>query len=212
LIIAFVVFKKAYCFYAYQSGGTLVIATLTGISGIIAAVIKFIPDKSTIKIKGQEKYIYPICSLLFAGAFVILVSPWFHQYDKNSCVQDFDKLTALTEQEGSAVINKNMDLIRNIYTPDAVVTNVASGESWAAYTYYSIKFAGEDHCTNSHGHFDVINFTTDEVTMTTSSQGTWGLKGQGCTLAFANPAGSDQWTFGKIDGNWKIVNLEFNNK
>jgi hypothetical protein len=214
LIIALGLFKRAYCFYVYQPGGIAIIASLTGVSAIIAGVIRFFTDRENnlIRIKGKEIYIYTICSLLFTGAFVILVSPLFRTYDKNSCVQDFDTLVALTEQEGSAVVNEDMDVIRNIYTPDAIVTRANTGESWAVYSFYSIKFATEDHCTNSHGHYDVISFTPDEVTMTTSSQGTWGLQGQGCTLSFSNPAGSDQWTFEKIGGEWKIVNFEFNKK
>ncbi|MFT3892765.1 MAG: hypothetical protein QM730_14130 [Anaerolineales bacterium] len=48
--------------------------------------------------------------------------------------------------------------------------------------------------------------------MTTSSQGTWGLQGQGCTFSYNNPAGSDEWTFDKINGEWKISNLEFNRR
>ncbi len=212
LIIAFALFKRAYCFYAYQPGGAATIAGLTAISAVLGGAIKFITDRKNnlLNVKGNENYIYMICSLLFAGAFVILVSPLFHQYDKNSCVSDFNKLVALTEQEGSAVINKNMDIIRNIYTPDAIVTREDTGESSQAYTFYSIKFTKEDHCTNSHGHYDVTSFTSNEVTMTTSSQGTWGWAGQGCTLTFDNPAGSDQWTFNKINGEWKIVNFEFN--
>lgn len=214
LFVALLFFKRAYCFYAYQPGGLAVVSGLTGISAILGWVIKFITDRNNklLKIKGREKFIYMICSLVFTGAFVILISPLFRQYDKNSCVPDFDKLAALTDQEGSAVINEDMNIIRNIYTSDAVVTRADTNESWAAYSYYSKKFAAEDHCTNSHEHYDVINFLYDEVTLTTSSQGTWGPQGQGCNLSFDNPAGSDQWTFRKINNEWKIVNFEFNRR
>jgi hypothetical protein len=205
LVLAFVFLKKIYCLYAYQS----IISGL--IASLISILIKYIPERPYKQfIKGNENYIYAVSAALLMGTLVIAVSLVFRQYDKNSCVDDFDKLVGLIEQEDVAVINKDMNIIRDIYTTTAIVTNVKSNQSLQAYTFYSIKFTQEEHCTNEHGHYEVVSFTSREVTMTTSSQGTWGVAGQGCTQVFANPPGSDQWTFIKVANDWKIVNFEFN--
>jgi hypothetical protein len=212
--LAILIFKPAYCFYAFQQGGTLIVSAITAVAGLLTVVTSFLPEerKNKFKIKRMKKYIYLVSSLFFIGALVILASPLIHQYDKNTCTPDFDKLVGLTDQEGSAVLHADLDAIKSIYTSDAIVTDIKTNESWPAYTYYANKFVNEEHCTDAHANYDVVSFSTDEVVMTTSSQGTYGPKGQGCNITYDNPAGSDQWTFENIQGNWKIMNFEFNRK
>ncbi|MFT3892766.1 MAG: hypothetical protein QM730_14135 [Anaerolineales bacterium] len=124
LIMALMFFKKAYCFYAYQTGGTAILAGLAGVSAVLGSVIRFLADRKNnlLSIKESKEYIYLISGMVFTGAMVILLSPFFYQFDKNSCVKDFDKLVALTEQEGTAVIREDMHLIKNIYMQNAIVT------------------------------------------------------------------------------------------
>ncbi len=209
LVIALLLVKRIYCLNAYQPGITAIFPGLAAVGAGFGVL-------SGLKINGAafftryKLFFLSFSGLLIVGAVAGWLSPLFYQYNKNYCVNNFDQLAALTNQEGSAVINKDMVVIRNIYAPDAVVTQVNTGESWAAYAYYSIKFVQEIHCTNRHGDYDVIKFNADEVVMTTSSQGTWGPVGQGCTQAYSDPAGSDRWTFQRINGEWKIENFEFN--
>jgi len=207
LIILF--FKKTFCFYAYQPGGKLIPAILAGIGTLLGVLIKYVPTAIRNFIRKNEEFILFICGLLLMSAVVIFVSPLFYKLDTNSCVDGFDELTTLLDQEGKAVIGKDMSIIRNIYYTDAIVTRETTGESWPAYIYYSNKFVTEDHCSNSRGNLDVISATSSEVTITTSSQGTWGYAGQGCNQIYDNPLGSDQWTFQRIKGEWKIVNFKF---
>jgi hypothetical protein len=212
LLLTLAIFKGAYCFYTYQPGGKFTIASLTLFSALFGSVFKLLTDPKngpfrSIKI---DKYIYLVCGLVFAAALATGISPLFRQFDRNSCVGNFDELVALTDQESTAAIQKDMNIIHRIYTPDAIVTNQATRESWLAYKYYLVQFISTVHCTNNHGHYEVTNYTNTEITLTTSSQGTWGPSVQGCISTFNNPAGSDQWTFKKVGGEWKIVNFEFN--
>ena len=212
LLLALLLFKRTYCFTVYQPGGSFITAGLGIVSAAIGLLVRFPPApwKKLLELRAWKRAVYLACALFFTAALVALVSPLFHQYDRNTCTPDFDKLVALTARESTAVVTKNMDIIRDIYTPDAVVTQVNANQSWAAYTYYSQVFAQWDHCTNSQSQFQVTAASPFEVTLTTASQGSYGPAGQGCTSVFDNPAGSNQWVFRKVNGQWKIVNFEFN--
>jgi len=213
LIIAILLLKKSYCLNAYQPSAMNVFPGLAAIGIALAVLSTLIKDdlfKGNNFSKKYKSFFLVIGSLLFISAIAAWLSPLFYQFDKNYCAPDFTKLVSLTDQEGIAVINKDMNIIGNIYSPNAIVTRMDPRQSWPAYSYYANKFATEVHCTNSHGNYIVTSFTSDEVIMTTSSQGTWGILGQGCNQVFDNPSGSDQWTFDRIDGTWKIVNFEFN--
>jgi len=213
LVIAILLIKKSYCLNEYQPGtigifpGMAVIGT---IATVVTSLSKYIFPKKFKISGGTRKILLAAGGLFLAIGITLSFSPFVYRIDKNYCVKDFDQLVYLTNQEGTAVINKDMDIIHAIYVPDAVITRVDQNKSWPAYVYYSEKFANEEHCTNSHGNFDVVSYTATEVTMTTSSQGTWGWKGQGCTFSFANPPGSNQWTFIRVGKEWKIINFEFN--
>jgi hypothetical protein len=212
LLIVLLSFKKFYCFYAYQeqastvTGGLVILATIAGL------IAKFIGDKEKISFNNVHGVFFLVCGLFVSAGVVISFSPLFYQLDKNGCVERFDELVDLIRQEEQASLTKNMVIIREIYTPEAIVTNAEINQSSLAYTFYSLKFSELDYCTASHGHFEAVEFSSTEVTLTTSSQGTWGRTGKGCTEIYSNDPGSDQWIFRKVDGHWKIDNFEFNRK
>ncbi|MEP7134807.1 MAG: hypothetical protein ABI904_07720 [Chloroflexota bacterium] len=150
---------------------------------------------------------------LVAATLVMLFTTFLTpDLTKNYCVHDFDRLKTLIEMEGKAVIAKNIDTIHNIFTADAVISNHRTDEAFQAYTYYSQKFVKEEHCAVTHADFLVTEYSREQVTITTSSMGNYGLSGAGCDKAYSNPPGSDEWVFRKQDGIWKIVRFEINLK
>jgi len=131
---------------------------------------------------------------------------------RNYCVRDFEKLKALIELEGQAVINKDINIIHDIYSAGAVISREDTNEEYLANNYYSSKFIEENHCSVDHSDYLVTDFSRSQVTITTSSMGTYGFKGEECAQAYSNPPGSDLWVFRKTDEQWKIVHFEFNRK
>jgi hypothetical protein len=204
-VLLWISFRHLYCFYTFQFPAASVITFIVGVlSGILGNVLK------SLQAKLLRTLTYILMWLLVTLAVMMIVIPFFTQLNKNFCVPDLPILINMIEQEGKAVIAKDMSTIRSIYDPSAVIARADTSEFWQAYNYYSLKFAREDHCTVSHSDYLVQDFSTDQVRLTTSSRGTYGEEGQGCTKAYANPPGSDEWTFQKISGEWKIVYFEFN--
>jgi hypothetical protein len=212
LLVVGLLFKKLYCFYAFQPNAQFVTGGLVVLGGIAGAIAKFIRDKEKISFKNVHKVFVLACGLFISVGVVIFLSPLLFQMDKNSCVDGFDQLVGLIRQEEQAALTKDMTIIKEIYTPDAVVTNAETKQPSQAYMFYSLKFAELDYCSATHGHFETVEFSTTEVIMTTSSLGTWGKVGKGCTEVYNNPPGSDQWSFVKVAGKWKIQSFEFNRK
>lgn len=211
-LIVLALFKRFYCFYTFQPNAPTVAGGLAILGGIAGVIAKFVRDKEKISFKNVHKVFILTCGLFISIALAIFLLPLFFQMDKNFCVDGFDQLVALIKNEEQAVLTKNLSTIKEIYTPESVVTNAETKQSSQAYTFYSLKFADLDYCSATHGHFETVDFSPTEVTLTTSSQGTWGQKGKGCTEIYNNPPGSDQWNFIKVDGKWKIQSFEFNKK
>jgi len=200
-------FRPLFCFYTFQFPSASVVTVVSGIvSGILASALK------TLEVKFVRPLAYILMGLLITLALAMLIIPFFTQLNMNYCVPDLPVFVDMIEQEEEAVIARDMSAIHSIYDPSAVVARADTLEYWQAYTYYSQKFAREEHCSVKHADFLVQEFSGEQVRLTTSSRGIYGIGGQGCTIAYANPPGSDEWTFQKIDGKWKIVFFEFNKK
>lgn len=207
LVVTAAFYRKAYCFYVYQPGGTALIAVMGGGSALAAYAAKTL----LAKVDGRyRRLVYAGAAAVITLVLVVFLSPLVRPLEKNQCVDRYDQILALIDQEGLAVRTKDMAIIRDIYTKDALVKAASTGETWPADSYYRKKFTEEEHCTNSHGSYQVVSFNSSEVILTTSSQGTWGPAGQGCIYSYSGPDGSDQWTFARVSGQWKIANFEFN--
>ena len=186
---------------------TLLFTVASILIGLISNQVKRIETELT------KRATYVLIGGLFVATLVMLATFFAVNLTKNYCVKDFDKLKTMIEMEGQAVINKDINSIHNIYSADAVISRQDTNEVFQAYIYYSQKFAEEDHCNVNHSDYLVTDYSSDQVTLTTSSMGSYGLHGgAGCTIAYANPPGSDLWVFRKIGNEWKIVHFEFNRK
>lgn len=206
-IIISLVFRSFFCLYTFQvPSATLLCTVASMLIGLISNQLKRIETALT------KQVAYMLIGGLFVATLVMLVTFFTVNLTKNYCVKDFDKLKTMIEMEGEAVVSKDINIIHNIYSADAVISRQDTKEAFQAYIYYSQKFTKEDHCNVSHSDYLVTDFSRDQVTMTTSSMGNYGLKGEGCTKAYSNPPGSDLWVFKKTEGEWKIVHFEFNRK
>lgn len=207
-IIISLVFRSFVCFYVFQpTAATILTLSVSALIG----VFRFIPG--LIEVAAIRKAVYFLFGSLIAVIIVILIAFFsIGTFTKNYCVKDFDKLKAMIEMEGEAVLNKDINIIHDIYSIDAIISRQDTNQVFKAYEYYPNKFVTENHCTVSHSDYLVIDFSRNQVTITTSSMGTYGLKGEACNEAYSNPPGSDLWVFRKIGGEWKIVHFEFNRK
>lgn len=200
-------FRSFYCLYTFQ------IPAATILFSVASILITFIRDElKRIKKETLKIITHFLIGGLFTATLVMLVTFFTVNLTKNYCVKNFDELKTMIEMEGAAVINKDINVIHNIYSADAVISRQDTNEVFQAYIYYSQKFVNEEHCHVNHSDYLVTDYARDQVTMTTSSMGNYGLKGEGCTQAYSNPPGSDLWVFRKIGNEWKLVHFEFNRK
>jgi hypothetical protein len=129
------------------------------------------------------------------------------------CYPELKVIYGLIDAEKNAVLNKDMSQIDAIFLPDAVIENIALNRMWGNPSlFYGPKFKDETHCSITHSHYTVMQLTSTEAIITTASSGTWGptLNGNGCSEAYNNPAGSDYWSFTKIESQWMISGFRFN--
>lgn len=206
--ISLPLFKPFFCFYTFQQPST---AFFFAAMSVFLWFIKKPLDQKKDEI--AKKIFYFLIGGIVAATCAMFITSMTVDLTRNYCVRDFEQLRSMIELEGKAVINKDINIIHNIYSADAVISRQDTNEAFQAYTYYSQKFTKEDHCDVNHSDYLVTDYSRDQVTITTSSMGSYGLQGgAGCTIAYANPPGSDLWVFKKMDGEWKIVHFEFNRK
>ena len=127
---------------------------------------------------------------------------------------DAEALFALIDAEAQAVLDESTELIRDIFAPDAIIRNEATGEEWdGPESYYAEKFRNEIHCRIEHHGHRVLKLTDTEAWVATASQGEWGWEDTGCTMAYENLQDTDQWPFRKDDGGcWRIVRFTYNSR
>ena len=207
VIMIALAFRPFFCLYTFQVPAATI---LFSVASILITLIR--NELKRIKEETLKAATYLLIGGLFAATLVMLVTFFTVNLTKNYCVKDFDKLKTMIEMEGDAVINQDINIIHNIYSADAVISRQDTNEVFQAYVYYSQKFTKEEHCKVNHSDYLVTDYAHDQVTMTTSSMGNYGLKGEGCAQAYSNPPGSDLWVFRKIGNEWKIVHFEFNRK
>lgn len=199
-------FRTFFCYYTFQEPSIkFLFWGLTLIYGVWGNKLNDLMNE----LAGQ--IIHYVAGGLLAATLVMLFTTFLTpDLTKNYCVPDFEILKALIDREGEAVITRDIDTIHAIYTADAVVSRIDTHEAFQAYTYYSQKFATEEHCAVTHADYLVMDYSRTQVTVTTSSMGSYGALGAGCTQAYSNPPGSDEWVFRKIAGEWQIVRFAFN--
>jgi|GEM_PF-814597 len=127
-------------------------------------------------------------------------------------VTDAETLFALIDAEAQAVLGENMELIRNIFAPYAIIRNEATDQEWSSpEVYYIEKFRNEVHCKAKHYDYRILKLTDEEALVSTGSRGKWGWQAEGCTRTYENPPGADQWHFRKnAFGCWQIVRFTYN--
>ncbi len=205
--ISLPLFKPFFCFYTFQE--PLTAFFFAAISVFLWVIKKPLEEK---KDEIAKKIFYFLIGGMVSATIVMFITLVTVDLTRTYCVGDFEQLKAMIEMEGNAVINQDINIIHNIYAADAVISKQDTNEVFQAYVYYSQKFTKEEHCNVNHSDYLVTDYARDQVTITTSSMGNYGLKGEGCAQAYSNPPGSDLWVFRKIGNEWKIVHFEFNRK
>jgi len=125
---------------------------------------------------------------------------------------DAETLFAIIDAEAQAVLSEDIELIKAIFAPDAIIRNEATGQEWdSPEAYYTEKFRNEVHCRVEHYDYHILKLTKTEALVTTRGRGEWGWEAQGCTMTYENPPDADQWRFRKdAFGCWWIVRFTYN--
>lgn len=121
-------------------------------------------------------------------------------------------IMALIDDEAKAVLEKDGDLLQQIYDPSGEVCDASSGNCWPFLQFYD-----EKRLTSTAGVFTEIrheNFTItvleDHATVTNDTCGGWQGTGAPHADLWGNMKG-DHWELARIDSRWKIIRLSINN-
>lgn len=125
---------------------------------------------------------------------------------------DSETLFALIDAEVQAILGEDIELVKAIFAPDAIIRNEATDQVWSSpEMYYTEKFRNEIHCQIEHYDYRVLKVTDTEAWVTTANRGKWGWETTGCTMTYENPPGADQWHFRRDAlGCWQIVRFTYN--
>ena len=125
---------------------------------------------------------------------------------------DADTLFALVDAEAQAVLSEDIDLIKAIFAPDAIIRNEATDQEWdSPEVYYAEKFQNEIHCRAEHYDYRLLKLTDEEGLVSTGNRGEWGWEAEGCAMTYESPPGADQWHFRKDTFDcWQIVRFTYN--
>jgi hypothetical protein len=187
-------------------------AALLAISQILPSLISLIiPKIPKISVPHQKTI---VALTIAAGVITFLVVRFsFPTPNETVCYPELKIIYGLIDAEKNAVLNEDISQIEAIYSSAAVIENIALDKKWGNPSlYYGAKFKDEVHCSIIHSHYTIVQLTSTEAIITTSSSGTWGIraKANGCPETYINPAGSDYWTFKNIDAQWRISSFRFN--
>jgi hypothetical protein len=139
-----------------------------------------------------------------------------------------DTCRKLIEKESQVVTEEDMDLLRLIFSPNAIIIDhYVNGQERSFEINYYNKFRTLDFIYLVHDIVTVADkklsndfiFTKgafmlpDRVIAETSSRGTAIEKSSGNEIQIDNPSGSDKWTFVRENRCccWKISKVEFGN-
>jgi hypothetical protein len=115
----------------------------------------------------------------------------------------------LIEDEGKALITKDMDWIRLIYTPDAIVADAGGDPRENVFDRYRFKFRNEEHRNIRHGDF-VFKIEEKTAIVSCSASGEWRFIGESEWQSYSTPPGDNRWEFKKINGCWRISGMTYN--
>ena len=129
------------------------------------------------------------------------------------CAQASDEETirAVIDAEAQAVLAEDIDLIRDIFAPDAVITDGETGNSRSdPIERYREKFEREVHYEIIHENFR-ISIIGREATVINDCRGGWAFESAPAQRMTYHNYGSDRWTLRKTDnGCWRIVDFTYN--
>lgn len=125
---------------------------------------------------------------------------------------DAETLFALIDAEAQAILSEDIQLIKAVFAPDAIIRNEATDQEWdSPEAYYTEKFRNEVHCRAEHYNYRILKLTDEQALVTTGNRGQWGWETDECTMTYENPPGADQWHFRKdAFGCWQIVRFAYN--
>lgn len=131
-----------------------------------------------------------------------------------SAQTDAEAIAWLIEHEAQAVTTENIDLIKAIFTENAIIVDVAANggtpQKWNnPIDRYQPLFLDYDFLDAENTNIKATSpIDDDTVVYISGSRGDY--TGSGQFDHYDHPAGASRWTVIKIDGCWKIAKFEFN--
>ena len=202
---------------------------LVFLSGLLAYLIHRISPQSLIStLISAFAAGFTLAYLFGIGAHILLppmptecCSPCFIRENNHE-----DTFRKLIEKETQAVKDKRMELLKQIFSTDAIIVDhYANGQEQPFEEHYSIKFKTLDFKDLVHDIITIVNMDlsnvfiltkeafmlSDHVIVETSSRGLAIDRPTGNKISIVNPPGSDRWTFVRKNRCccWKISEVEF---
>lgn len=132
----------------------------------------------------------------------------------NEAKTDPEAITWLIDHEAQAVVSKDINIIKNIFTENATIVDVAAnGGTPQTFTNpidrYQSLFKDYDFSVAENTNIRATGpINSDTVEYISGSHGKYTVNGQ--TNVYQNPNDASRWTVQKINGCWKITKFEFN--
>ncbi len=135
---------------------------------------------------------------------------------KDSCPYqtqtDLETITNILNAEANAILQKDINVIKQIYADNAVIKDVQSGQTWnSPVTKYQELFAERDFQKLEHFALQLVKNTGQMAWVTGGVRGHDVYISSGQVEDFESDTHSDHWIFEKNEnGCWIITALDFN--
>jgi hypothetical protein len=118
----------------------------------------------------------------------------------------------LINQEGDALVAEYIDMIKQIFDPNAVIIDELSGEKWIdPVARYTNLFSATAYLHANHSAIQIkIPIQNNRAVFTAASDGEYQTRADGKIYYYVNPPGSDEWTVEKKGGCWVVTQFRFN--
>lgn len=152
--------------------------------------------------------IYPELKNIYASPVATPTTQVACVHHKNT---DKETIENLVHMEELAVKNSDLDLIKGIFSTDAIYNNLEQGESLNAIENYKFAFGIHNYTETYHPEFSIEQISDSLAYAISGSSGTYIVLSTNKEKDWYSPFGSDHWTFRKdIQGCWKIEKLSAN--
>jgi ketosteroid isomerase-like protein len=181
--------------------------------------ISFTKDEIQGKITKVQKIIIVIVAIIVGCIPIYFYIPFYFPIssvpisDRPYQIRaDEEIMTRLIEAEAKAVNNRDICIIRNIFTSDAIIEDVINQRRWTdPVAHYESTFQELSYTNAINYSIKQTSNVRDEVTYTSASRGRFINNKNHIPGEYNNPPGSNEWVFKKdSDGCWRIIRFRYN--